>query len=235
MGEKIHIKILISEKEFERYNPRKPEGSQLQSYAEKVVGFISDAVNAEDSRMWGGIWVEDVDTVAQLQSQLSEQLSKTKELEAELEWWHSLIDKWHKNGVRSNLQEVVQSFIDRAENAEAERDGLKAYKRFYEHIRECVDKKYSVDNHVICAICHSTFETITQVEEQALKDSPIADRESLYTHEEVKQLTAKLEAENKRLKTKLGKFEKENKERKELADKIRSQFGDIESDRQPYM
>ncbi len=45
---------------------------------------------------------------------------KLKESEQELDWWRSLVNKWHKNGVRSNLQEIVQSFIDKADKLEAE-------------------------------------------------------------------------------------------------------------------
>ena len=51
----------------------------------------------------------------------------------------------------------------------AENERLKAYERFYKHIRKCVDEKYSDCNHVICAICNDTFERITQVSEQALQ------------------------------------------------------------------
>jgi len=41
------------------------------------------------------------------------------ELEAELKWWHDLVRKYHKNFERSNLQEIIQSFIDRIAELEA--------------------------------------------------------------------------------------------------------------------
>lgn len=47
-------------------------------------------------------------------------------LVAQLDWWHGLIRKYHKNYARSNLKEIVQDFIDRAEKAEAELDEVKA-------------------------------------------------------------------------------------------------------------
>ena len=39
--------------------------------------------------------------------------ARIAELEAELEWWHNLVHKHHKNYERSSLREIVQSFIDR--------------------------------------------------------------------------------------------------------------------------
>ena len=55
------------------------------------------------------------------------------------------------------------------EQLQAESGRLKACKVFYDHIRKCVDERYTDCNHVVCTICNKTFEQITQVEEQALK------------------------------------------------------------------
>jgi hypothetical protein len=43
---------------------------------------------------------------------------KVAELEAELAWWHNLVQRHHKNWERSNLKEIVQSFIDRVDEIE---------------------------------------------------------------------------------------------------------------------
>jgi len=43
----------------------------------------------------------------------NEKDERIAELEAELEWWHNLVHKHHKNYERSSLREIVQSFIDR--------------------------------------------------------------------------------------------------------------------------
>ncbi len=133
MSEKIHIKILVSEKEFEHYNSRKPDDiGQLRTYADRVVGFISDAVNAEDSRMWGGIWIEDVDTITALQRKLKEAKADTRlwklrtdeaadvvaefeELEAENKRLNTIIHN------RAEDREVA----DKYDKLEAERDRLK--------------------------------------------------------------------------------------------------------------
>jgi len=44
--------------------------------------------------------------------------NRVAELEGDLKWWAGLVDKYHENGVRSNMTEIVQSFIDRADAAE---------------------------------------------------------------------------------------------------------------------
>ena len=59
MAEKLLIKILITSKEFEHYNSRLPQNDmELWEYAEKTAEFIRQAINAEDSKMTSGVWLE---------------------------------------------------------------------------------------------------------------------------------------------------------------------------------
>lgn len=54
------IKILITEKEFEHYNNRKPKSRMdMFRYAEKVKNFIQNAIDEEDNRMTGGVFIRD--------------------------------------------------------------------------------------------------------------------------------------------------------------------------------
>lgn len=162
MSEKMHIKILISEKEFEHYNSRKLGCvSELESYAERVVGFISDAVNAEDSRMWGGIWIEDVDTVEALQRQL-------KEAERMNKSYHKTLSEW-----RSQQPPCSATC--------------------YHH------QTHPCEN---CGLINGYPPKIWQ--ESKLE----AERESLYTHDEVKQLTTKLEADLKEAEEKIKRLDR---------------------------
>ena len=57
-------------------------------------------------------------------SEAIESLEGIDQLEAELGWWRNLVHRHHKNWERSNLKEIVQSFIDKNEKLEAENKDL---------------------------------------------------------------------------------------------------------------
>ena len=69
----------------------------------------------------------------------------------------------------SRNSKVILELQGEIAELQAKNGRMKAYERFYKHIRKCVDEKYTDCNHVICAICEDTFEQITRVSEQALK------------------------------------------------------------------
>ena len=80
--------------------------------------------------------------------------------------WELLIKAAKKGMADAKINEEKDRHF---KQLQAENDSLKAYERFYRHIRKCVDEKYSDCNHVICSICNDTFEHITQTSEQALQ------------------------------------------------------------------
>jgi len=56
--EKI-IKVRITPKEFEHYNGRLPtDDMELHTYCEKVMRFLKVAIDRENNRMTGGVWIE---------------------------------------------------------------------------------------------------------------------------------------------------------------------------------
>ena len=54
----VTIQMLITAKEFENYNERPPENDmELKIYAERVLRFVKDAIDAQEKRMVNAIWM----------------------------------------------------------------------------------------------------------------------------------------------------------------------------------
>lgn len=63
----------------------------------------------------------------------------------------------------------IEALTQERDELKAERPRLVACEKFYLHLRDEVDAKYSTDNHVVCTLCNQTFERITGQEEQERK------------------------------------------------------------------
>ncbi len=59
MDKQLIIKILVTPKEFENYNSRQPKDDmELWVYAEIKAEFVRQAINTENPKMAGGLWIE---------------------------------------------------------------------------------------------------------------------------------------------------------------------------------
>lgn len=54
------IQILITPKEFEHYNERPPKNDmELKIYAQEVLRFIKEGIDAQDNKMVNAIWMNE--------------------------------------------------------------------------------------------------------------------------------------------------------------------------------
>ena len=77
------IEILITPKQFEHYNSRLPKDDmELRTYAHKTAEFIREAINTENPKMIGGLWIKQYD---QPDEDYREALAQLADSQAEVE------------------------------------------------------------------------------------------------------------------------------------------------------
>ena len=99
----IQIIIEITKKEFSEYNnPDTYDEARLFSYAQRVEAFIRQAIDVENPRMAGAIYITKKDhNVARLQTRLDEVQAENKRYRAAIE-----------EEVRKGLQEMKKRALD---------------------------------------------------------------------------------------------------------------------------
>jgi len=86
--------------------------------------------------------------------------------------WQELWEQIDKAIAQAELPYGESKCVSNAESANRllheENKKLRAYEKFYWHIRHCVNDYMHPDTPVICKVCRNTFEEITGIAEQAL-------------------------------------------------------------------